>query len=88
VDAYLVGALPDPCHLLRITEASSTASNIINIQVYSLFDPSTACITVLKPFAVTYPLGTFSNGKYTVYVNGTRLGTFGASVPAITSVTK
>jgi hypothetical protein len=79
VDAYIVGNLPDPCHLLRITESTLTASKMIKIEVYSLVKPGTICITVLKPFAVTYPLGTFTAGVYTVTLNGVELGKFGSS---------
>ena len=83
VALYLVGSLPDPCHVLRIERGSFTTSNIINVVVYSLVDPASACVTVLQPFTVTYPLGTFPAGQvYTVVVNGTKLGTFGNSFTA------
>lgn len=87
VSAYLVGNLPDPCHLLRITSSLSASSNVINISVYSLMKPGTACIAVLQPFAVNYPLGTFAPGQYRVVVNGTVLGTFGTAISSST-VTK
>ncbi len=79
VAAVIAGNLPDPCHLLRIVVGSTITSTSINISVYSLFDPAVACITVLKPFSVTVPLGSFSSGQYSVLVNGSLLGRFNAS---------
>jgi hypothetical protein len=78
VKANLVGNLPDPCHQLRIVLTPADANNNINLEVYSLYDSTskTACITVLQPFQVIYPLGSFSGGQYSVYVNGELLGKF------------
>lgn len=75
---YLVGNLPDPCHVLRITKGTSVTGGVISVLVYSLVKPGTACVAVLQPFAVTYPLGTYAAGQYRVLVNGTSIGTFGA----------
>jgi hypothetical protein len=50
----------------------------INPDVYSLYNPSLACIMVIKPFEVNIPLGTFSPGHYTVFINGQLLGEFDA----------
>jgi hypothetical protein len=50
----------------------------ISLEAYSLFIPGKACITVIKPFSVTIPLGTYSGGHYTVYVNGQMVGEFDA----------
>ncbi len=88
VEAVIAGNLPDPCHVLRVVVGSTTLSNTINISVYSLFKSGTACITVLKPFSVTVPLGTFTSGTYTVTVNGLKLGTFTAGVATITGANK
>ena len=74
--AQLVGNLSDPCHQLRVVVTPSDASNRINLDVYSVFDRSTACITVLKSFDATIPLGHFPSGHYSVYVNDQLLGEF------------
>ena len=74
--AILAGSMPDPCHSLRAVVTPAASSNSINIEVYSLVDPTTACITVIKPFTASIPLGSYSNGRYTVMVNGARLGQF------------
>ncbi len=86
-EAVLTGNLPDPCHLLRIVVGSTTLSGTIYIQVYSLFNRGVACVTVLKPFSVTVPLGSFTSGTYTVLVNGILLGRFSASPITITGGT-
>lgn len=74
----LVGNLPDPCHQLRIVLTPADTNNNINLEVYTLVDTSSgsACITVLQPFKVIYPLGSFTSGHYSVYVNGELLGEF------------
>jgi hypothetical protein len=84
VYVYLVGSLPDPCHMLRISQVTSTSSNVINLDVYSLYDPTLACITVIQPFTVTYSLGSFSPGMYSMFVNGVKLGTFEISTSTTT----
>ena len=72
----LVGNLSDPCHQLRVVITPSDASNRINLEVYSVFDRGEACITVLKSFDATIPLGHFPSGHYSVYVNDQLLGEF------------
>jgi hypothetical protein len=76
--AILEGNLPDPCHQLRIVFTPADSQNRINLEVYSVFDQQIPCITVLEPFQVIYPMGSFSSGHYIVYVNGQLLGEFDA----------
>ncbi len=76
VSASLQGYLSDPCHQLRIAYTPADEQKRINLEVYSVFDPSTACITMIQPFNVIYPLGSYTEGHYTVYVNGALLGEF------------
>ncbi len=76
VKAVLAGSMPDPCHSLRVVVTPTTASNLINVEIYSLVDQTTACITVIKPFTASIPLGSYSSGRYTVMVNDERLGQF------------
>jgi hypothetical protein len=77
VQAILQGNLPDPCHSLRVVVTPPDAQNVINLEVYSLVDPGAVCITVLKPFTASIPLGSYSTGQYSVMVNGEKLGEFG-----------
>ncbi len=76
-NALLIGNVPDPCHQLRIAFSPADSQNRINLEVYTVFDPHTACITLIQTFQVNYPLGMYSSGHYTVYVNGQLLGEFG-----------
>jgi len=76
VIAILSGNLPDPCHRLRVTVTAADANNRIDLQVYSLTSIDAVCATVLEPFAASIPLGTYSGGHFSVYVNGELLGEF------------
>jgi len=76
VAVVLQGNLPDPCHQLRIMLTPANSENKINLDVYSVFDPQSVCIMVIKPFEVTVPLGMDLSGHYSVYVNGQLLSEF------------
>ena len=79
VSLSLNGNLSDPCHQLRVLVSPANADRQINLDVYSLVDAGQACITVLKPFSATIPLGSyFYGGHFTVYVNGELVGEFDA----------
>ena len=78
VKVSLQGNLSDPCHRLRVVVTPPDAQNTINLDVYSLVEPGLACITVLKPFIASIPLGSYTGGHYTVVVNGEKLGEFGS----------
>jgi hypothetical protein len=78
VNVILRGSLPDPCHELRIIPSEPDEDKKINLEVYSLADPSQACITVIEPFEATVSLGSFPQGTYTILVNGEILGKFDA----------
>ena len=78
VSAMLNGSLSDPCHQLRVVVTPANADNQINLEVYSVYDPGVACITVIEPFSTNVPLGFYSDGHYSVYVNGQQLGEFDA----------
>lgn len=81
VEAVITGWLPDPCHILQVSVNSATSYNTVNIEVYSLYDPSQVCISVLQPFKTTVELGSFGKGDYTVLVNGIKLGSFSIGSP-------
>jgi hypothetical protein len=78
VSVMLNGSLSDPCHQLRVVAQPADAEKQINIEVYSIADPTKACITVIQPFTATIPLGSFADGHFTVFVNGKLLGEFDA----------
>jgi hypothetical protein len=76
VTAILNGNLPDPCHQLRVAVTAADANNRINLEVYSLADSTANCATVLEPFTANIPLGAYSGGHFSVYVNRELLGEF------------
>ncbi len=79
VSVTLNGNLSDPCHQLRVVVGAANTNREINLDVYSVVDAGQACITVLKPFSATIPLGSyFYGGHFTVYVNGQLVGEFDA----------
>jgi hypothetical protein len=76
VSVNLKGNLPDPCHELRVQVTPVNAQNQVKLDVYSVVDSTKACITVLQPFEVTVPIGSYTSGHYSVYVNDQLLGEF------------
>lgn len=77
-EIILTGSLSDPCHQLRAVFTPSSADKEIHLEVYSLYDPNVSCITVIKPFSATIPLGSYAGGHYKVFVNGQLVGEFDA----------
>jgi len=76
VSLRLKGDLPTPCHILQVDMAAPDSENRIQIEVYSLVDPNKMCAQVLVPFEQELVLGSFSGGKYSVWVNGQQVGEF------------
>jgi len=74
VSVMLNGNLSDPCHQLRVVVTPANSLKEIKLEVYSVFDPNMACITVIKPFTATIPLGNYAGGHFTVYANGQLVG--------------
>lgn len=76
INLVLQGNLPTPCHQLRIVANQPDENNRILVEVYSVVDPEQVCIQMLESFEVTYHLGSFPTGSYTILVNGEEIGTF------------
>jgi hypothetical protein len=70
----LSGALPTPCHQLRVKVNGPNAQDQIQVEVYSLAKPDEICIQVLEPFEESIPLGSYTSGEYAVLVNGKQAG--------------
>jgi hypothetical protein len=70
------GELPTPCHELRAEVTPPDPENRIMVSVYSVTDPNLACVQVLKPFQEYIEIGTFTQGRYSVWVNGELAGEF------------
>lgn len=76
VKLVLRGDLPTPCNQLRVKVSEPDAQNRIQVEVYSVVDPNAICIQVIQPFEAQIALGSFTSGKFSVYVNGEYLGEF------------
>jgi hypothetical protein len=78
VKLHLKGSLPNPCCNLRVNPSKPDDQNRVKVEVYSVSEPGKVCTQVLKDFDVEIPLGSFSGGHFTVYINGELLGEFDA----------
>ena len=71
VSVVVAGWLPTPCHTLTWELTDEPGSNL-TLDLYSLADPTGACIQVLTPFTEAIHLGEFAPGSHTLIVNGLR----------------
>jgi len=76
VQLQLTGNLPTPCHHLRVIVSAPDEQNRIQVEAYSITDPNVMCIQVLEPFDVRVSLGDFTEGEFSLWVNGEQLGEF------------
>jgi len=74
----LKGSLATPCHKLRVAASLPDAENKIVLDIYSVTDPHTACIQILEPFEVNFPLGSYPTGHYSLWANGEQITEFDA----------
>ena len=74
----LRGNLPSACSHLRAKVNPADEQNRIYVELYALVETDKVCIDVLEPFETSLPLGSFTNGKYTVWINGKQVGEFGS----------
>ena len=69
------GALPTPCHQLRVQIAEPDDQKRIFVIIYSVVDPRTMCIDVLQEFDVSVTIPNPPSGaKYSVWLNGQQVG--------------
>lgn len=71
-----LGSMPSVCNELRINVSLPDANARIFIEVYSLIDPDLKCEDVFQQFEASILLGTYSPGRYTVWVNEGLIGDF------------
>jgi hypothetical protein len=71
---HVEGSLPTPCHELRAVVGDPDTQDQIHVEMYSLVDPDIECIQVLEAFEADIPLGSYSSGAYTIFVNGEQVG--------------
>jgi hypothetical protein len=75
---HLTGSLPTPCNQLRVAVSAPDSENKVLVDVYSVSDPDKMCMQVIEPFDINIPLGSFPEGKYTLWVNGEMVAEFQA----------
>jgi hypothetical protein len=76
VAIYFLGSMPSVCSELRIAANPPDDEGRVFLEVYSLMDPGATCDRVFQQFEATILLGTYANGRYTVWVNGELIGDF------------
>jgi len=76
VKLHLKGSLPNPCYHLRVNPSQPDAQNHIQVDVYSVAEPGKICADVIQEFEAEIPLGSFSAGHFSIYINGELLEEF------------
>ncbi len=70
------GSMPSVCNQLRVTISLPDENFRIFIEAYSLVDTDIKCDDVFQQFEADILMGTYSSGRYTVWVNGGLVGDF------------
>ncbi|MBL8152308.1 MAG: hypothetical protein JNN15_20475, partial [Blastocatellia bacterium] len=79
----LKGHLPTVCHHLRVFETQSKG-NRIDINVYSVVEPSSVCVMIVAPFEAKIDLNRYPVGFYSAWVNNKKIGDIEiSSVPSM-----
>ena len=76
VRLILRGSLPNPCSSLAWEVEEPDSQGRIVVQAYSLQEADLACIQVLEPMEESVPLGAFTQGSFSVWLNGERVTEF------------
>jgi hypothetical protein len=76
VAIHFLGSMPSVCNELRVNINPPDEDSRVFIEAYSLMDPSVTCERVFQQFEATVLLGTYTDGRYTVWVNGELVGDF------------
>jgi hypothetical protein len=74
----LKGGMPNPCHHLRVAVSPPDVQNKIDVDVYTVVDPTAICAQVIQEFDVNFQLGSYPTGHYTLFVNGQKVAEFDA----------
>ena len=72
----LVGYMPSVCNELRININPPDEDFNLYVDVYSLINPDVQCDNVFQQFETSILLGTYSPGRYAVWVNDVLMGDF------------
>lgn len=76
VELVIRGALPTPCARLEWSAEPPDEQGRILVEAYSLQEPALACIQVLQEMEARLPIGSYSEGAYSVWLNGEEVGEF------------
>jgi len=78
VELVIRGTLPTPCASLEWSAQPPDEQGRILVEVYSVQDPGLDCIQVLQDLEERLPIGSYSEGSYSVWLNGDLVGEFDA----------
>ena len=69
---------PTPCHKLRVEVAAPDSQNKINVNAYTVMEKDKACVlmALATPLQASLTLGSFPNGHYSVWLNGSLVSEF------------
>lgn len=70
------GSMPSVCNELRLAIERPDAESRIFIEAYSLVNSEIKCDDVFQQFEASILMGTYSSGRYTIWVNGGLAGDF------------
>jgi hypothetical protein len=76
VRLILRGSLPNPCSRLGWEVEQPDAQGRIQVRAYSVQESDLACIQVLAPLEDGIPLGAFTSGSFSVWLNGEQVADF------------
>ena len=72
----ITGYMPSVCNELRIEISPPDDQFRVFIEAYSLIDPDIHCDDVFQQFEAEILLGTYSTGRFTIWVNDALAGDF------------
>ena len=76
IELVIRGALPTPCSSFEWSVEDPDAKGRIEVEAFSLQDPALDCIQVLQEMEERLAIGSYSEGSYSVWLNGEFVGEF------------
>jgi len=76
IELVIRGALPTPCASLEWLVEAPDDQGRIQVEAFSLQDPAIDCIQVLQEMEERLAIGSYSEGSYSVWLNGELVGEF------------
>lgn len=73
---YVIGYMPSVCNELRVNINPPDEQFRVFIEVYSLVNPDIQCDNVFQQFEASILFGTYSPGRYSVWINDSLVGDF------------